>query len=163
MDELRPVSLTDAARRLGVDPFEVVRLLVASDAMPDGQPFLTSERVEHLRELGGIEPSWWNDVRMPEDNDVRRKHIRVALRLMLERGVVGDAMSRLDNVSRGLPMETQRWVSAALRCLADEGLLRLEFRPTGPMVAVVAGAEARVRTIADGNEMPPRLTSLLEG
>ena len=162
-DDLRPLSLTDAARSLGIDPFEVVRLLVASEAMPEGAPFLTAERVEALRELGGIEAAWWEGARLPEDANPRRRRLRAALALLAARGHVGTEATRLDNVTRGLPAAEQRFLGTALRALADDGLLSVEVRPVGVVVAIVASAAGRVRSIADGIETPASVAGLLGG
>ena len=162
-DELRPLSLTEAAQSLGVDPFEIVRLLVASHAMPVGQPFLTYAQVEQLRSQGGIDRSWWDGARLPEDPNPRRRRLRAALTLLLARDHVGEAETRLDNVTRGLPANEQRFLGAALRALSEVGLLSLEVRSVGVMVAIVPSAVAQIRSMADGNEMPAALAALLGG
>ena len=162
-DDLRPLSLTEAARSLGIDPFEVVRLMVAGTGVPQGQLYLTREQVETLRSQGGIDPSWWEGARLPDDPNPRRRRLRAALSLLLVRDHVGDSVTRLDNVTRGLPPEEQRFLTNALRILSDVGLLTFEVRLIGVMVAVVPSAVGQVRTIADGNDMPAALTGLLGG
>ncbi len=162
-DDLRPITLTQAAKQLGVDPFEVMRLLVAADAVPVGAPVLSAEAVEQLRAVGQLQPSWWPGAQLPDDPHPRRARVRAALSLLLERGYVGDVVTRLDNVTRGLRAEEQRLILAALRALAEVGLVRIEVRPIGVMVAVEADHADRVRSVAAGNEMPAVLHRLLEG
>jgi hypothetical protein len=48
LDEFRPLTITDVAKQLQTDPFEVMRLLVAAKAVPEGLVF-TPEHVERLR------------------------------------------------------------------------------------------------------------------
>lgn len=52
MDDFRPLTLSDVARQLGLDPFEVVRLLVQAGALPDNMQF-KAEHVDRLRQATG--------------------------------------------------------------------------------------------------------------
>lgn len=52
LDEFRPLTLSDVAKQLGTDPFEVVRLLVQAKAMPDNMQF-KAEHVDKLRQALG--------------------------------------------------------------------------------------------------------------
>jgi len=52
LEEFVPLTLTDVAKQLGVDPFEVMRLLVVNKSVPEGLAF-TPEHVEKLRQVMG--------------------------------------------------------------------------------------------------------------
>lgn len=49
LDELKPMTLTEAAKALGTDPFELVRVMVASGIAPQTLGF-TREQVDRLRQ-----------------------------------------------------------------------------------------------------------------
>lgn len=52
LDEMRAVGLSDVAKQLGIDPFELVRRMVAAGAVPDTLQF-TQAQVEKLRQVVG--------------------------------------------------------------------------------------------------------------
>ena len=52
LDDFRPLTLTDVARQLGTDPFEVIRVLVQSNQVPETLQF-KSDQVEKLRQAFG--------------------------------------------------------------------------------------------------------------
>ena len=52
LDDFRPLTLTEVARQLGSDPFEVVRLLVKFNQVPDTLQF-KADQVEKLRQAAG--------------------------------------------------------------------------------------------------------------
>lgn len=164
LDELQPLSLTAAARRLGIDPFEVVRLLVVADAVPKGPFALPPELVQRLAELGRIEPPWWEGVALPNgEGPPGLKRIRAALGLLLSRGHTTGQPTRLDNVWRGLAPGEQQQISRALHALVDEGLLAIEAAPIGQLVWILDGATERVQAIAEGSDIPDSLTTAVEG
>jgi hypothetical protein len=163
LDELRPKGLKEAALSLGVEPFEVVRLLIAADAVPPGAMRLDDELLGTLREVGGIEASWWaGDDELPEDDDPRRARVRAALGALLAREIIGDATTRLDNVWRGLSPDDQLVLQAAFTALAEDGLLALLATPVGLKVAVVAGKQVEAQTIVDGSGSSASLDALLQ-
>lgn len=161
LEELRPLGVSDAARRLGVDLFEVVRLLVASGDVPEHLE-LTPERVEELRTLGGIDAPWWPAFELPEDEHPLRQRVRGALQLLLDRGHVGDSLTRMDNVWRGLPDDDQAFLQAALTSLGEDGLLAVVATPVGVKVAIPSEHVEVVRQIAAGHHDTPGLTSLYQ-
>jgi hypothetical protein len=163
LSEFQPLGVTDAARRLGLDPFEVVRLLVAADKGLDGPMQFTPELVEELRTLGRIDPPWWADVELPEDANPLRQRVRAALQLLLDKGVVGDQTTRMDNLWRGLPFEDQGLLQQAVMVLAEEGSLRVVGSPIGLLVAVEASAKDTVAGIAAGTNDSAGLTALYQG
>ena len=66
LDEFRQLGLSDAARELGVDPFEVVRLIVAFG--PEDAPLtMKLDQVSALRVKAGIE-DWWTDATLPDES-----------------------------------------------------------------------------------------------
>ncbi len=164
LEELQPLSLTAAARRLGIDPFEVVRLLVASDQVPAGALAVDPQAIDALRELGRIDSSWWDGVDLPSDEHPGRARVRAAARLLLDRKHVGDdAATRMDNVWRGLPLEDQDLLQRAISALAIAGLVRILATRVGLMVCVADGQESKVKALADAEQVPSELTDVLDG
>lgn len=155
------MGIHDAAKRIGLDVFEVVRLLVASGQMPEHLQ-LSREQVDALREVGGVDLPWWDSVTLPEDGKPSRARVRAALQQLLDRGHVGDALTRMDNVWRGLPDADQVLLQAALTVLGEEGHLAIVATPVGVKVAIPAGAEATIRSIADGSADPDGLAALYQ-
>lgn len=51
LDDLRPKTLSEVAKQLGVDPFEVVRLLVVTRTVPERWAF-SSDQIDRLRAAG---------------------------------------------------------------------------------------------------------------
>src|SRR5687767_14283894 len=119
LEELMPVGLADAARKLGTEPFEVVRLLVAANAVPQGPLQLGPDAVDRLREIGRIEAGWWEGVTLPKDANPRRARVRAAIQLLIDKERFGDATTRMDNVWRGLRVDEQQLLQGALMALAE--------------------------------------------
>jgi len=163
LSEFQPLGVTDAARRLGLDPFEVVRLLVAAKKGLDGPMLFSAELVEELRELGRIDPPWWDGVELPEDANPLRQRVRAALQLMLDKGIVGDTTTRMDNIWRGLPFEDQGLLQQAVMVLAEEQALRVVGSPIGLLVAIETSAKKTVSGIAGGTTESAGLTALYQG
>lgn len=161
LEELRPLGISDVAKRLGIDVFEVVRLLVASGNMPTHLQ-VPSEHVERLRSFGGIDAPWWIDVELPEDEHPLRQRVRAAIQLLLDRGHVGDRTTRMDNVWRGLPDDDQAFLQTALTVLGEEGLLTVLATPVGVQVAIASDRLDTARGIADGSQDTPGLTALYQ-
>lgn len=161
LDELRPMGLGAAARRLGVDLFEVVRLVVATDT-PSEQLGFSPEQVENLRAFGGIEGPWWPDVELPEDEHPLRQRVRAAVQQLVARGLVGEHTTRMDNVWRGLPVDDQLFLQTALTTLGEEGVLVIAATPSGVRVSVAEARLDTARAIADGRLDTPGLTALYQ-
>lgn len=162
LSDLQPLGLTGAAARLGLEPFELVRLLVAVDAMPRDLRF-TPAQVDALHAKAALEGGWWDGVDLPEDKNPLRQRVRAALGLLLARGFVGGEGTRVDNVCRGLPPDDQALVRDALITLADEGHLTLVPGRMGVRITVTPASERRVRDIADGKSDTSALSVLYEG
>lgn len=162
LSDLRPLGLVGAAKRLDVEPFELIRLLVATDGVPKDMVFPPA-KVDALRARAGIEDSWWTDTELPEDVNPLRQRVRGALSLLLARGHVGGEGTRQDNVWRGLPAADQELVRNALLVLADEGLLALIPGKLSTRVTVSPAGEDRIRAIAEGRSDTSALSVLYEG
>jgi len=162
LDDLLPMNLVGAANKLGVSPFEVMRLLVASDGVPDNLHF-TGDQVARLRQIGQIEDSWWEGVDLPEDANPLRQRVRAALQLLIDRGHVADSVTRMDNVWRGLTEEDCGLVNDALLALVDEGHLNQISRPNGTMISVNPASSDTIQQLASGAADTPGLSELYEG
>ncbi len=162
LDDLTPRGLHQAARELGVDPFGVVALLVAADAVPVGSIRLDHQSIEQLRISGGIEPSWWEQVTLPDDADPRRARVRAALHLLLDRGFVGEVSTRHDNLWRGLESGEAAMLRDAVAGLAEEGVLSLTASYNGQKVAVTADQRETAEAIAGGRLASSAVDSILD-
>jgi hypothetical protein len=156
VSEMLPLRLGSVAARLGVEPFEVVRLIVASG---DKGPVhtITEPRVEALRRYAGIE-TWWTDpAQVPKDEIAGRGVVRGALRQLLDRGFIGESRTRQDNLWRGLPGAGRRAVEDALDVLVEFGLLAVRTEPSGQLVSVRPEGAERVDAISHGRDIPEEL------
>lgn len=157
LSELLPMNLSDAARRLGVDPFELMRILVATNSVPKDLVFRAAE-VDALREPAGIDEAWWKDVVLPDDVNPRRQRVRGVLHMLLAGGA-----TRKDNVWRGLEASERELVRGAVDILVEEGLLAEATTKALTSLSVADGSEERVRAIADGEADTSALSALYEG
>lgn len=148
IQELRPIGLYDAARTLGIDPFEVVRLLVVADAVPSGQLRLTDDHVDKIRETGGIE-FWWTEP-LPESDNPRRALVQAMIARLIDQGYVGDRGTRIDNLWRGLPVEEIALLQQAVNVLAHGGHLVTFLTPRGVQAALTADSVEHLRGVAEG-------------
>jgi hypothetical protein len=57
VDELAPLGLVDAARRLGTTPFDLVRVAVAAGEMPTGPMRFDAARLERIAAAGAFRPA----------------------------------------------------------------------------------------------------------
>jgi hypothetical protein len=161
LEDLKPVGLPEAARRIGVDPFEVLRLLVVAGAVPDGALLVDPEIVDKLPGIGRIEDPWWSGVSLPKDANQARARVRAAVKLLLDRGRVGEDRTRLDNVWRGLEPPDRKLLERALEVLAEEGMIRILPSPIGPLVSIDPSAVESARKLAAGKHDSPGLKALL--
>lgn len=161
LEEIEPVGLTSAAERIGCDPFEVVRLLVAAAATPEGVMIIDAELVDKLRGIGRIEMGWWEGAALPEDTQPSRARIRAAIQLLLQRGRIGDERTRMDNVWRGLAPEDCRLLESALLIFSREGMVRISPSVIGPLVSIEPQAVDAARKFAAGKLDSPGIRALL--
>jgi len=163
LTEFQPLGLTDVARRLGVDPFEVSRLVVAAGKGLDAPMQFSGEFVAELRELGRIDDPWWDGVDLPEDPNPLRQRVRAALHLLVDKGLVGDVTTRMDNIWRGLPFDDQALLQQAVMVLAEEGALRVVGSKVGLMVSIDPASADTVKALAAGTSESAGLQSLYQG
>ncbi|MEZ4318231.1 MAG: hypothetical protein R3F61_12045 [Myxococcota bacterium] len=161
LDELLPTGLCDAARSLGVEPLEVVRLMVATDTVSD-RFSASPDHLEKLAEFGGIEGGWWEGAELPEDDNPIRQRVRAAIGLLLGRSA-GEDYLRMDNLWRGLPLEDQETVEEAMNILSDEGLVEIDNAEKGVLIAVPSESQAALRALATGEGESDGLNELYQG
>lgn len=160
LEELQPVGFKDAARRLAGDPFELVRLLVAAGTFPEGALLVDPEIIDKLRRVGRIEDPWWSGVSLPKDASEQRARVRAAVRLLLDKGRVGEDRTRMDNVWRGLEPADRQLLQRALKVLAEEGMVRIFPSPIGALVSIEPAAVDRAKKLVAGKLDSPGLAAL---
>lgn len=158
-DELLPMSLSAGATRLGVEPLEVIRLMVQSDTITPGLT-LTAGHLSQLATLGGIESGWWDDLEVPTDSNPQRAIVRAALGLLADRAA---EPVRMDNLWRGRPLDEQELIEESLNLLDEAGTVRIVNAPAGVQLIVDPSAVATVRAIADGSQSVDGLDELFQG
>jgi len=161
LEELLPTGLTETARRLGVEPFEVVRLMVATDTVSE-RFSATDDHLQKLMSFGEIESGWWEGAELPDDANPLRKRVRAAIGLLLGRAAGGTAI-RMDNLWRGLGLADQVVVEEALNILADEELVVIENTDSGVKISYTAAAEEVLRELASGKSDVEALTEVYQG
>lgn len=161
IDEFRPKKLSDAARDLGIDPFELVRLSVAFDTLPENLRFGT-DLLELIGQQAGVEV-WWAEERLPADDNPARAAVRGALGALLRRGYVGAKTTRLDNLSRGLDPVQADAIAEAVAVLSEGGQVLVVAAAKGTQVSAAPGQEAALSRIADGSGIPDALAAIWTG
>jgi hypothetical protein len=159
LSALTPIGLNEVSRRLGVDPFETVRLLIATQQDLSGPMMFAPELVDTLRDQGGVDTTWWADAGDAEP----KARVQAAVKALLDRGFVGDTTTRMDNVWRGLPLDDQALVQQAIMTLSEEQIVRFIGTPIGLQVSIEAGQKALAQKIASGKASTPGLDALYEG
>jgi hypothetical protein len=162
LDDLRSVGLNDAARKLGCEPFDVVRLLVASGKTNFTLRF-DAATIDALRTLARIDPQWWDGVPLPADPSPGRARVRAAVSLLQTRGHLGENRTRMDNVWRGLGSDEQDLLRIGLQALGEDGLLDVVPSPIGMMVSIQPKALDQVQQFVSGRTTPAALKVVLEG
>jgi len=158
LNALTPIGLNEVSRRLGVDPFETVRLLVATKQDLSGPMLFPAELVETLRDQGGVDASWWEDASEAEP----KARVQAAIQQLLDRGFVGDTTTRMDNVWRGLPFDDQALLQQALTTLAEDQIVRCIGTPIGLHVAIDPAQKKAAEGIAKGTSSTDGLDALYE-
>jgi hypothetical protein len=156
--ESGPIGLYEAGRLLGLDPFEIVRLLVLAGAFPAREIALGPEHLAVVRSTGGVE-DWWTPP-PPRTGDARRSIVLAVLGRLIEHGAVGDTGTRADNLWRGLPPEDQLLVQQAVQLLVQSGRIATWMTPRGVQVAVAHEAVEDLRRVAAGEADPGPLGAL---
>ena len=157
IESIERLGVGDMATELGIHPFDLIRILVAEDRLPPELRFDPSE-AGSLSRAGGIE-AWWDRPRR-DDEIGARALLRDLAAQLVQRGVVGENATRLDNLLRGLDAEDQLLVRAFLQELLSMGLLASRNSPTGLRVSIVEGQEYVVADLAEGGTVPPQLAAV---
>jgi hypothetical protein len=141
LDSLKSLTLGEAARQVGVDPFELVRILVQRGE--SNHLRVARSAIADLREHAGIEYWWSGQYEVVSDPLAVRGRVLTALQMMLDRGHVGSAgLTRLDNLWRGLPFADQQAIDSVVQLLHADGRLLLAQTSRGTEVAASDEAAA---------------------
>ncbi|MFK7931085.1 MAG: hypothetical protein AB8H79_23060 [Myxococcota bacterium] len=160
LEQLKPLDLHAAARNLGVHPFEAVRLMVVSGVGSD-RLRCTLDTLEQLRAFGQLEV-WWTDAELPEDSNPRRAVVRGMVDALLQRQIIGEQTTRIDNLWRGLDAYQRDAAEQAVMVLHELGLLRSSSTAAGTRVSANPdGVEALRELVARGNA-PSALAAVWE-
>jgi hypothetical protein len=157
-EDLRPLGISDAAKQLGIEPFEVVRLLVVANAVPEDLR-LSDQHIAKLRQTGGIE-FWWKNEPAPTGDNARRAQVCAAIGKLLEKKVVGGRSTRVDNLWRGLSPDAKQLVEEAVEVLIESGHLASYNSPRGPQLSVPVEAVPVLQEISSGGVAPTKLADL---
>lgn len=158
IEEFRSAKLVDAAKSLGVNPFELVRLSVALGE-PTSDLRFSSDSLATIQDKAGIR-RFWADRALPSTGNPIEASVRGACGLLLDLGFVGNTGTRLDNLSRGLTDVQAEVIDEATALLAEEGAVLLMSSSAGLQVSVAPGFEGQIRAIADGSNTPATIASL---
>lgn len=166
LQALQPrLSLSEAALRLGIHPFDLVRVLVALGSFPDDL-HLSEEDLARVEQLGGLE-TWWapgtlaESVRGADPVPLRGMARALAIQLV-EHEVFGEASTRLDNLFRGLHPEDQGQARVVLQCMVQAGLVSMVPTPSGMNVTVPLERGEDLIQVARGDSMPESLAKYWE-
>jgi hypothetical protein len=162
VDQFKKLHIKDLAARLGIHPFNIVRILTAKNQLTADLLF-EEDDVEKVRRFGGVE-YWWTAGCVVEPDSIRARGVlRSLVRELLKRGIVGETTTRADNVYRGLDAEDERVARRALNVLIQEQLVRTVPTPLGIHVSVVPEQVRLLERLAAGKEVPPALAVLWLG
>lgn len=143
----RQIGIAEAARRLELHPFEVVRILVADGSLPGGLR-LEPDALEGIRRIGGLQ-TWWSIELAPEGNEPEtRAYVRALLRRMLDEDLVEPRTTRADNLFRGLADERQRRLRQSVNALIQHGCLFSQMSATGLAIGIRSSHADDVRVFA---------------
>lgn len=159
MSEFLPHSLGAASKQLGIEPFELTRLVVAAGE-PVGRMEFTAAQIEAIRKFAGIEWWWGDGSTTPTDEIPLRGVLRGILQRMLEGKRIGDQRTRQDNLWRGLGSRQRRFVEDSIDVLVEHGLISVRAEVAGVMVSIRPEAIERVQALAEGRDVPDDLARL---
>jgi hypothetical protein len=158
-NESQPLTVSELARRLDVEPFEVVRLLVAAGKPRDTLLF-ADDATAALAAYAGIE-RWWEALPEPVDGaDPRKTLLQHCLRRLLAGKYIGDRRTRQDNLWRDLPRDLREFMKDAVEVLIEENVLHLRAEATGLQISVRAEASERAKAMSEGKELVEDLRRL---
>ncbi len=150
IENLRPLGLVDAARRLGVHPLEIVRRTVAT--REPMLPWTFSEA--RLGSLTGTEAPWFDLANLPNTPIGR---VRAALGALVLRGYQGDRRAPIEQIVAGLPAGDQALIRRVFEALVREGLLT----GSNGAFSVLPTAADRVSAISTGMSDTPGMRSAM--
>jgi hypothetical protein len=156
--DLLPFGLAEAARRAELEPFELVRLTVASGLGSRSLEF-NADQLAELCTFAGVE-RWWADRSPTQDPKHKRGLLKAVLTELLVRKHVGDARTRQDNLWRGLPDADRRFLEEAIDLLVEHGLVSLRAEATGVLLSARPDAVDRLQQMAQGKSIPEDLGRL---
>jgi hypothetical protein len=167
------ISVEEAARRLGIHPFEVVRHLARHRQSFDGFE-IEADLLPTLTGWAGLE-DWWDEEPPPapagpgstvpavrEDPHPRRMIARWIPFKLRQKGKVGASHTRIDNAWRGLPGDLRGFGKQVVEQMKREGLLRSKPTVNGEHIFLVPERLDDVQRLIDWND-PPRAFRLLVG
>lgn len=158
-EKFQKLRVVDIARKLGIHPFDVVRILTVKDALHPRLRFDSAD-LEKVRSQGGIETWWGPDRKIEEDTIRARGLMRSIVREMVRRRLVGDRTTRVDNVYRGLEPDDESIARKALNLLIQEHLIRTLPTAMGNHICIVPEQLPVMEALADGRAMPAGLAAL---
>ena len=149
-DENSPLGLADAARKLGVNPLELVRRTVLIREAPS--PWVFSEaRIESLK----VAEIPWFDAGSLAPTPLGR--VRAALGALVLRGYHGERQAPIEQVVSGLSSGDQTLIRRVFSALTKEGLLA----SSGGNISILPGSVERVSAISSGTADTPGMRSSL--
>lgn len=160
LDQLKPLDLHAAARELGVHPFEAVRLMVVSGVGAERMR-CTGDTLDQLRAFGKLE-TWWTGQDLPDDSNPRRAVVRGMIDNMLQRNVVGETTTRIDNLWRGLDAYQRDAAEQGVMVLHELGLLRSVGSASGTQVSANPDGVEALRELVTRGNAPAALAAVWE-
>lgn len=160
LETLQPIDVHGAAEALGVHPFEVVRMMVVSGK--DESLTFGGDVIDELKAFGQIE-NWWADAELPEDGEDNRRVIRGVMDAMLQRELIGDSDTRLDNLWRGLDPAQQEVAEQGVMVLLELGHLDSTAAPSGARVSINPNGVETIKALVSRGQAPDELAALWQG
>lgn len=160
LEELKPLDLHATARRLGVHPFEAVRLMVVSGVGAD-RLRCTGDTLEQLRAFGQLE-TWWSGDELPDDSNPRRAVVRGMIDAMLQRNIVGENTTRLDNLWRGLDAYQRDAAEQGVMVMHELGMLDSATATTGTRVSANPDSVETLKELVARGNAPAALAAVWE-
>lgn len=162
IEKFQRLGIKDLAARLGLHPFDVVRILVAKGMLPPNLTFDEAD-VERIRQSGGIEHWWRGDHQVEEDSIRARGVLRSIARELIQRRIHDENTTRVDNLYRGLSPEDEHIARRAVNLLIQERFLRTVSTPLGNHVTIQHEQVQAMQRLAAGTDVPAGLASLWLG
>jgi hypothetical protein len=159
VDLFEKLTLSQVARWLDLHPLELARVLGSEDGGLPGDLRFVDGDVDRLRDLAGVETWWTGDLPVPDS--VRGRALVRSLAHHLATRVDGPGWcTRADNLYRGLEPADQWVVRRAINVLIVEAILVSTSRASGLHVGVGEDGRDRLRSIADGTDVPESMEAL---